>query len=98
MKHKHGFAAMDKDRLKEVTSKGGKSAHAKGVAHEFTHTEAKSAGQLGGKALASNRAHMRQIGKTGGINRALKQGYRSRFPAKSDAVIDLENRVFPADE
>lgn len=43
-----GFAAMDEQRRKEIASKGGKAAHEKGTAHEFTSEEAREAGRKGG--------------------------------------------------
>lgn len=45
-----GFASMDKARQQELASKGGKAAHAKGTAHEWTPEEAKEAGRKGGRA------------------------------------------------
>lgn len=45
-----GFAGMDPERQKEIASKGGKAAHAKGTAHEFTSEEARRAGAKGGRA------------------------------------------------
>lgn len=38
-----GFASMDPNRVREIASKGGKSAQQKGTAHRFTSEEAKSA-------------------------------------------------------
>jgi general stress protein YciG len=35
-----GFASMDREKQKEIASKGGKAAHAKGTAHEFDSSEA----------------------------------------------------------
>jgi len=43
-----GFAAMDEQRRREIASKGGKAAHEKGTAHEFTSEEARIAGRKGG--------------------------------------------------
>jgi general stress protein YciG len=51
MATKRGFAAMDPDKQREIASKGGKVAHAKGRAHEFTHEEAREAGRKGGEAV-----------------------------------------------
>jgi uncharacterized protein len=45
-----GFAAMDRDKQRQIASMGGKAAHAKGTAHEFTSAEAALAGSKGGKA------------------------------------------------
>ncbi|ARO87269.1 general stress protein [Nitrosospira lacus] len=47
---KRGFASMDKDKQREIASKGGKAAHEKGSAHRFTSEEASLAGQKGGAA------------------------------------------------
>jgi general stress protein YciG len=53
-KSRRGFAGMDAQKQREIASKGGKAAHAKGTAHEFTPEEAREAGRKGGQA-----AHMR---------------------------------------
>ncbi len=45
-----GFAAMDRSRVSEIASKGGKAAHAAGTAHQFTSDEARAAGHKGGVA------------------------------------------------
>jgi uncharacterized protein len=45
-----GFAGMDPAKQREIASKGGKAAHAKGTAHEFTSEEAREAGRKGGEA------------------------------------------------
>ncbi len=50
---RRGFAAMDPDRVRELARLGGKSAHRRGKAHEFTSEEARVAGRKGG--LASHR-------------------------------------------
>ena len=46
---KRGFASMDEEKQKEIASKGGKAAHEKGTAHEFTSEEAREAGKKGGR-------------------------------------------------
>lgn len=52
-----GFAAMkNKDRLKEIASLGGKTSHALGRAHKFTHDEAVAAGKKGGSAPRRKKA------------------------------------------
>jgi uncharacterized protein len=45
-----GFAAMDRAKVSEIASKGGKAAHAAGTAHQFTSDEARVAGKKGGVA------------------------------------------------
>jgi hypothetical protein len=41
-----GFASMDPERQREIASEGGKAAHEKGTAHEFTSEEARRAGSM----------------------------------------------------
>lgn len=45
-----GFAAMDRDRVRAIASKGGVAAQAAGTAHRFTSEEARAAGKKGGTA------------------------------------------------
>ena len=40
------FASMDPERQREIASQGGKAAHQKGTAHEFTSEEARRAGSM----------------------------------------------------
>ena len=61
-----GFASMDPSKQKEIASKGGRAAHAKGTAHEFDSSEAREAGRKGGMAVSRNREHMAAIGRRGG--------------------------------
>ena len=69
-----GFASMDRDKQKEIASKGGKAAHAKGTAHEFDSGEAREAGRKGGVAVSRNREHMAAIGRRGGEARGQSRG------------------------
>ena len=69
---KRGFAAMSPERLKQVTSKGGKEAHAVGLANRFTSESAGVAGKLGGAKTSADRAHMSEIGRRGGLARRKK--------------------------
>lgn len=69
---KRGFASMDEDKQREIASKGGKAAHEKGTAHEFTSEEAREAGRKGGETTSQDREHMAEIGREGG-----KQSHRS---------------------
>lgn len=61
-----GFASMDAERQREIARKGGRAAHEKGKAHEFTTDEARSAGRKGGEKVSVNRQHMAEIGRRGG--------------------------------
>jgi general stress protein YciG len=55
-----GFASMDPQRQRQIASEGGKAAHEKGTAHEFTSEEAREAGRKGGMARSQNRAKKQQ--------------------------------------
>lgn len=57
---KRGFGSMGntpegRAKQKEIASKGGKAAHQKGTAHEWTSDEAREAGRKGGMAHHRNR-------------------------------------------
>ena len=54
-KEDRGFASMDRSKQREIATKGGKAAHQKGTAHEWTSEEARSAGRKGGLATRRNR-------------------------------------------
>lgn len=69
---KRGFASMDPNKQREIASKGGKAAHAKGTAHEFTSDEARVAGRKGGETVSRDRAHMSAIGREGGHSRGAR--------------------------
>jgi uncharacterized protein len=58
-KEDRGFASMDRTKQREIASKGGRAAHIKGTAHEWTSEEAREAGRKGG--MASHLARRAQI-------------------------------------
>lgn len=79
-KQKRGFASMDPEKQRAIASMGGKSAHAKGTAHEFSSDEAREAGRKGGRsAHAKGTAHQftpeeaRKAGKIGSKVAALTE-------------------------
>lgn len=45
---------MDEAKQREIASKGGRAAHEKGTAHEFSSEEAREAGRKGGRARGGN--------------------------------------------
>lgn len=55
-KSKRGFAAMSKEMQREIATRGGKAAHAKGTAHQWTSDEARRAGSKGGSVMKNRRA------------------------------------------
>jgi general stress protein YciG len=74
-KSRRGFAAMDREKQRQIASKGGKAAHAKGSAHEFTPEQARDAGRKGGRAAhARGTAHKftsqeaQEAGRKGGLH------------------------------
>src|SRR6201995_5888019 len=77
-----GFASMDREKQREIASKGGRAAHAKGTAHEFDSGEAREAGRKGGMAVSRNREHMAAIGRRGGEARGQSRG---RGPAQTNS-------------
>ena len=82
-KSARGFASMDTGKQREIASKGGRAAHAKGTAHEFDSNEARAAGRKGGMAVSRNREHMAAIGRRGGEAR----GQRAREAASNGAAF-----------
>jgi general stress protein YciG len=72
-----GFGSMDEQKQREIASEGGKAAHEKGTAHEWTPEEAREAGRKGGEAVSSDREHMAEIGRQGGEARGGQGGGQS---------------------
>jgi general stress protein YciG len=56
-----GFASMDPEKQREIARKGGKAAHEKGTAHEWTSEEARTAGRKGGLISHQRRRERRQV-------------------------------------
>jgi general stress protein YciG len=54
-KEDRGFASMDRTKQREIARKGGKAAHMKGTAHEWSSEEARLAGRKGGMASHKRR-------------------------------------------
>ena len=82
-KSKRGFASMDPSRQRDIASKGGKAAHAKGTAHEWTADEARRAGRKGGEVVSRDRAHMEAIGRAGGEARGRARQLAAQQAAQS---------------
>ena len=88
-----GFASMDSQKQREIARKGGRAAHEKGTAHEFTADEARAAGRKGGERVSANREHMSRIGRLGGKTsagrRQQQQQQRSAEPESSGSSAAL---------
>src|SRR5216683_3261727 len=91
---KRGFASMDPAKQREIASKGGRAAHAKGTAHEFSSEEARVAGRKGGEAVSRDRAHMSAIGREGGHSRGRARASQPQENRSAGAVIDNERASF----
>jgi hypothetical protein len=76
---------MDRAKQREIASKGGKAAHQKGTAHEWTSEEARDAGRKGGIA-----SHQRRREQTGG---APSEGDAVGFERSMDSRADLSSSV-----
>jgi hypothetical protein len=86
-----GFAGMDEARQREIASKGGKAAHAKGTAHEFTPDEARRAGRKGGEVVSQNREHMAMIGREGGQARGARHRMNRELTVQPGSSINAQN-------
>ena len=57
-KERRGFASMSPEKQREIASKGGRAAHQKGTAHEWTPDEARNAGRKGGQISRGGRGRL----------------------------------------
>lgn len=87
-----GFAAMDKQRQREIASKGGQASHQSGNAHEFTPEEARAAGRKGGEAVSQNREHMAEIGAKGGEVVSRDRAHMAQIGAKGGQASGSNRR------
>ena len=81
-----GFASMDRAKQREIASKGGKAAHQKGTAHEWTSEEARDAGRKGG--IASHQRRREQASTPAGGDREVSM---DRSESGSSAAMDRGN-------
>jgi general stress protein YciG len=59
-KERRGFASMSAEKQREIASKGGRAAHEKGTAHEWSQDEARAAGRKGGQISRGGRGRLVQ--------------------------------------
>jgi general stress protein YciG len=52
---------MTSDKQREIASKGGRAAHLKGTAHQWTSEEARAAGRKGGQVSRGGRGRLAHI-------------------------------------
>lgn len=91
---KRGFASMDRTRQREIARLGGRAAHQRGTAHEFTREEAREAGRKGGVAVSQDREHMAKIGRRGGERRSarlssLRTGSAGAGSTNSEDTVEM---------
>jgi hypothetical protein len=79
-KEDRGFASMDRGKQRDIASKGGKAAHQKGTAHEWTSEEAREAGRKGG--MASHRRKQEQ--------QQAPEHNAAGAPESTDGIVNLE--------
>jgi uncharacterized protein len=78
-KERRGFASMSPEKQREIASKGGRAAHEKGTAHEWTPDEARNAGRKGGQISRGGRGRlMTPAGDVNSLNGAPASGAESR--------------------
>src|SRR4051794_12368716 len=88
MSKKRGFASMDPEKQRAIASKGGKAAHLKGTAHEFTPEEAREAGRKGGQA-----AHGKGTAHKFTSEEAREAGRKGGRSVRGNAMSDSANAV-----
>ena len=64
-KERRGFASMSPERQREIASKGGRAAHEKGTAHDWSPEEARRAGRKGGQVSRGGRGRLADSQSTG---------------------------------
>nr|WP_235880065.1 KGG domain-containing protein [Polyangium aurulentum] len=87
-----GFAAMDREKQRSIASKGGRAAHEKGTAHEFTPEEARNAGRKGGEVVSQNRKHMAEIGRKGGERVSQDREHMAQIGRKGGEAVSSDRQ------
>src|SRR5947209_7011856 len=93
MAGKRGFAAMDKEAQRAIASKGGRAAHARGTAHEFTAQEAAEAGRKGGRTVSRDRRHMAEIGRRGGKAAHSREEPNAPAPTNGEPMLAASSQM-----
>jgi general stress protein YciG len=86
-KKDRGFASMDRTKQREIARKGGKAAHLKGTAHEWSSEEAREAGRKGG--MASHRKHQQEIAHESVAEDQRVEQIKSRHSATSGLAVEF---------
>ena len=92
-KKKKGFAAMDPEKQREIASLGGKSAHLKCRAHEFTTEEAKEAGRKGGAAIKKRGSeYFAEIGRRGGLKVSANKEHMTKIGQQGGFAVSRDRK------
>jgi general stress protein YciG len=95
-KQRRGFASMPSEKQREIASKGGRAAHVKGTAHEWTPDEARSAGRKGAQASRDGRGRPEALEQTAPDSRAgtsAETTPESRSAMPGEVTLDGENEA-----
>jgi general stress protein YciG len=87
-KEDRGFASMDRAKQRDIASKGGKAAHQKGTAHEWTSEEARDAGRKGG--IASHQRRREQMGSSGPSDEARGSAISESMSSSPDSMMSSD--------
>jgi general stress protein YciG len=90
-KEDRGFASMDRGKQRDIASKGGKAAHQKGTAHEWTSEEAREAGRKGGMASHRRKQEQQQQQPTDG--NAIAQESEAQGPPSPEPTMGVDDRT-----
>lgn len=82
-KGRRGFASMSPEKQREIASKGGRAAHEKGTAHEWSQDEARAAGRKGGQISRGGRGRLRANGP-GAVNNGSMAPVSGVEPGRAD--------------
>ena len=80
---------MDRSKQRDIASKGGKAAHQKGTAHEWTSEEAREAGRKGG--MASHRRKQEQQQRRRTATRRWSRRNRRGGTINPEAMMGTDN-------
>ena len=91
-KEDRGFASMDRAKQREIASKGGKAAHQKGTAHEWTSEEARDAGRKGG--IASHQRRREQMNPNTSTDGSVSQDDETRASGSNESMRGASSDSF----
>jgi general stress protein YciG len=84
-----GFASMDREKQRDIASKGGRAAHKQGKAHEWTADEAKLAGRKGGLTRSATKLQERIYFTTGEVDALAATAHAAL--AQETVGVDLDD-------